>query len=163
MRKGNRKRGQKGGCGPNARVWRRGRRDEGEKERPWGRRWALPRLAREWQQASGTPCSPALCSALPVYAATAQTDGQRGEWPLTYADGGHLGRTWAPHQGRPAGLTGSLFSCIRLRKARAPSLSKLQFNSNKRPGLVWPGTWPCVAVFPGPGCPWWHLGRAPTG
>ena len=30
-------------------------------------------------------------------------------------------------------------------------MSKLQFNSNKRPGLVWPGTWFCVAVFPGPG------------
>ena len=111
----------------------------------------LPRLDGERQWARTTPRSPALRVALPVCAATAQTDGRRGEWPLTYADGGHLGRTWAPHQGRQAGLAGSLFGCIRLRKARPPSLSKSQFNSNKRLGLVWPGTRLCVAVSLGPG------------
>lgn len=66
--------------------------------------------------------------------------------------------TWAghekPHQGgkqaSPVKL-GSLFDCIRLRKAWAPSLSKLQFNSRRRLGLGWPGMWLCAAVFLGPG------------
>lgn len=107
-----------------------GRRMQGEKKEPGGGRELLPRLDGGGVGPAAHP-APLCAQACPCVRRPARRQEAAAEWPLTYADGGHLGRDMGAASRRQTGLAGSLFGCIRLRKARPPSLSKSQFNSNK--------------------------------